>query len=125
MLTAPVDITVYILHRGKEVEQGDDGGGQVPHHDTQDEQYEVALHEPRQQEVEERDAHGTTKGTGYNRKAAWQRQGVGGNARTQRASQGKHDNGHAQRGSLRDAEYRRTGQGITEEGLEHETAHGQ
>ena len=55
---APVDITVYILHRGKEVEQGDDGGGQVPHHDTQDEQYEVALHEPRQQEVEERDAHG-------------------------------------------------------------------
>ena len=111
---APDEEALDVLDGGEEVEQGDDGGGDVAHHDTGDEQHEVVLQEGGEEEQERHDEQGTDEGRTHNGEVASPAVESGGDGTTEC----EHDDGDAEVGAGGDAEDGGAGQRIVERGLE-------
>ena len=117
---APDEEALDVLDGGEEVEQGDDGGGDVAHHDTGDEQHEVVLQQGREKEQERHDEERTDEGRTHNGEVASPAVESGGDGTTEC----EHDNGHTEVGAGGDAEDGGAGQGVVEGGLEEKSGGG-
>ena len=111
---APDEEALDVLDRCEKIEQGNDGGGDVAHHDTGDEQHEVVLQEGGEEEQQAHDEQGTDEGRTHNGEVA----APGVESGCDGTTEGEHDDGDAEVGAGGDTEDGGAGQGVVEGGLE-------
>ena len=102
---APDDEALNVLSRGEEVEQGDDGRGEVAYHDACDEEHEIVFKYGGEEDEECHDRHAAYESCSYDGKSATEGIDGGGYA----SAEGKDDNGYSEVGSCRYAEDGGTG----------------
>jgi len=92
---APNEETLDVLNRGEEVEQRNQRGGDIPHHDTRDEQHEVVFQQGGEEEQQAHDEQTAQERRTHDGKIA----APGVEPCRDGAAKGKHHNRHTQVGT--------------------------
>ena len=118
---SPHHIRLHTLFRGEEVEQRDGRRGDIPDHDTDDEQHHAVAHHGGKHQYQGHHQHGPHEGCRQRSHESRQRESPSRDT----TSHEQHYQRHTQRGSTVDTEDAGICQRIPESRLQHQSAHRQ